>query len=217
MIPGCSSETRAYHRMSFEEKQMAEQEKSEEVLPPDGKDTGNHQEEHSENSESMLKPWLKNLGKEFYQNQELAKYDTLPDAVRDLLKRPTAKEVPESFGLTEGSDEIFRKAGLTKEEATSIDSFYKEMIPKPKTPLTEYFGDKYQDTMKSYADGIKAFGGDADALKKSGLEEDPHFVEIMARVGKETAGNVFSPPNNGSNGDKSAARVLIDSIYPEGA
>ena len=98
--------------MSFEEKQMAEQEKSEEVLPPDGKDTGNHQEEHSENSESMLKPWLKNLGKEFYQNQELAKYDTLPDAVRDLLKRPTAKEVPESFGLTEGSDEIYRKAGL---------------------------------------------------------------------------------------------------------
>ena len=195
---------------------MAEDKKSEEVLPPDGSDGGNHQEEHSENSESMLKPWLKNLGKEFYNNKELAEYDSLPDAVRELLKRPKAKDVPESFGLTEGSDEIFRKAGLTKEEAESIDGFYKGLMPKPKKSLNEYFGDRYQDVMKDYDDGIKAFVKDTEALKASGLESDPEFVEIMARVGKETAGDSFSPPNHGTK-KKSATRMLIDSIYPEGA
>lgn len=166
-------------------------------------------------SSEMLKPWMKTLGKSFYQNEVLGKYDSLSDAVNALLSRPEKKDVPESYSLREGTDDVFKKAGLTKSEAEEIDRFYGKLIPPKKKDLKEAFGDRYDEVMKLYGDGVKGISEDLDGdIKKAGLDKDPTFVEIMSRVGKETSGNPFVPPKNGGDKSKmSAAERAVRKAY----
>lgn len=145
----------------------------------------------------MLKPWLKTLGKEFYRNETLGKFDSLKDAMNSLLQRPERKDVPETYSIREGTEEIFRSAGLTKSEAESIDGFYSKLIPEKKPDLKEYFKDSYDETMKFYKSGIEGISKDlSDDISKSGLDLDPTFVRIMARVGKEVGTGSFIPEKN---------------------
>lgn len=169
----------------------------------------------ADSSSEMLKPWMKTLGKSFYKNEVLGKYDSLSDAVTDLLKRPEKKDVPDSYQLRDGTDELFKKAGLTKDEASDIDKFYGKLIPAKKKDLKEVFGDRYDNVMKLYADGVKGISEDLEGdIKKSGLDKDPVFVNIMARVGRETGGKPFVPPKNGGNDSKmSAAERAIRKAY----
>lgn len=177
---------------------MAENEKSEEQEALGGGENQNHQQNGSENSEKMLKPWLKNAGKEFYLNEELGQYDSLSDALKALLARPKAKETPESYGELGKVEEAYKKAGLTSDEAKEITSAFSERMPKPKPDLKEYFKDKYGEVTEDYRKGIGSFTDDAlqKEITDSGLDKDPVFVSIMARVGKETGGSVFTPPKN---------------------
>lgn len=169
----------------------------------------------AESSSEMLKPWMKTLGKSFYKNEVLGKYDSLSDAVTDLLKRPEKKEVPDSYELRDGTDELFKKAGLTKGEAKEIDSFYSKLMPKKKTELKDAFGERYDEVMKLYADGVKGISEDLEGdIKKAGLDKDPTFVNIMARVGKETGSKPFVPPKNGGDdSNMSAAERAIRKAY----
>lgn len=149
---------------------------------------------NANSSSEMAKPWLKTLGKDFYQNETLAKYDSLQEAVTDLLKRPTQKDVPETYSLRDGTDEMFRKAGLTKDEAEGIDGYYSKLIPK-EYDLEETFGDRYHEMMDLSQKGVKGISDDlADEVEKSGLMKNPTFIKIMARVGKETGGKPFTEP-----------------------
>lgn len=192
---------------------MAEIEKSEEQEILDGGDTQNHQSPGSENSEKMLKPWMKNLGKEFYMDEELAKYDSLPDAVRALKARPKAKDVPDTYGESEEIEKAYKAAGLTKKEAEAISAAYKPMIPEKPMDLKEAFGDAYDSTMANYSKGIGSFADDLkDRIGKAGLDKIPEFVRIMARVGKETGGDNFNKTPSKGDG-KDPARRYVEKVY----
>ena len=194
---------------------MAEIEKSEEQKTLDGGDTQNHQTPGSENSEKMLKPWMKNLGKEFYMDEELGQYDSLPEAVKALKARPKAKVTPESYGESGEVEEAYKKAGLTSEEAKAISAAYSKRIPKAKPSLEEYFGERLQSVTDSYSKGIGSFADEVTqkAIKDSGLDKDPVFVSIMARVGKETGGDSFNKPDPKPAPKKDAATRAIEAIY----
>ena len=162
----------------------------------------------------MLKPFLKTLGKKYYQNETLAKYDTLADAIDSLLSRPEKKETPDSYGLREGTDEMFRKAGLTKAEAEAIESYYGKLIPKAKPDLKEHFGEKFDETIKLYEKGVKGISSDlAEEISKSGLDKDPTFVNILARVGKEVGSKTFVAPSNGVQREESSAMRMVKEAY----
>lgn len=177
----------------------------------EGQEALNGDSQHTGTSSSeMLKPFLKTLGKKYYQNETLAKYDTLSDAIDSLLSRPERKEIPESYGLREGTDEMFRKAGLTKAEAEAIESYYGKLIPKAKPDLKEHFGDKYDETIKLYEKGVKGISSDlAEEISKNGLDKDPTFVNILARVGKEVGSKTFVAPVQGANSQESAAERFL--------
>nr|DAE35810.1 MAG TPA: hypothetical protein [Bacteriophage sp.] len=165
-------------------------------------------------SSEMLKPWMKTLGKAFYQNEVLGKYDSLSDAVNALLERPEKKSVPESYSIREGADEVFRKAGLTKAEAEAIDKYYSKYIPAKKPDLKEVLGDKYDEVEKLYRDGVKGISEDLENdIVKAGLDKDPTFVKIMARVGKETGGRPFYPPKHTEEKKMSAAERAVRAAY----
>ena len=191
---------------------MAEIEKSEELETLDGEDTQNHQSTSSENSEKMLKPWLKNVGKEFYMNEELGQYDSLPEAIKALLERPKAKVIPDSYGEEGKVEEAYKKAGLTSEEAKAISEAYKE-IAKAKPELKDLFKDRYEDVMNNYKKGVESFADDAvkTQITEAGLDKDPVFVEVMARVGKETADTPFTPPKTETK--KNYAAELVRNAY----
>lgn len=141
-------------------------------------------------SSEMLKPWMKTLGKDFYQNKELGKYDSLKDAVNDLLSRPKKKETPESYGYGE-ADELYRKAGVTKDEADSIEKYYMSKLPVRKE-RKEIFGDSFDTDDRYYAKAVAQFCDESE-ITKSGLDKDPAFVKAMARIGKELGQASFSP------------------------
>lgn len=179
---------------------MAEEiEKAENPETLNGSESGNSQHEGDSSSE-MLKPWLKILGKEYYQNEYLGKFDTLKDAVNNLLERPERKDVPESYGLTEGTDDLFKNAGLTKAEAESIDGFYDKKYGEKYgfADLKKVFGDSYDKTMEDYTSGkelLKDLEGD---IAKYELDKNPVFVKAVAMIGRETKGTPFAPPKNDS-------------------
>ena len=191
---------------------MAEIEKSEEQKTLDGEDTQNHQSPGSENSEKMLKPWLKNVGKEFYMNEELGQYDSLSEAIKALLERPKAKVTPDSYGEEGKVEEAYKKAGLTSEEAKAISEAYKE-IAKAKPELKDLFKDRYEDVMNNYKKGVESFVDDTvrTQITEAGLDKDPVFVEVMARVGKETADTPFTPPKTETK--KNYAAELVRNAY----
>ena len=189
---------------------MADIEKSEPDSTLNGQETGNFQPNTGENSETMLKPWLKNVGKDFYQNEELAQYDSLKDALTNLLKRPKAKDVPESYGEIGKVEEAYRKAGLTADEAKEITAAFSERMPKEKPDLKDYFKDDYGKVTENYRKGVDSFADDAlkKAIADSGLDKDPAFVDFVSRVGKETGQNTFEPPKNAAK--KDYAQMLVE-------
>ncbi len=143
-------------------------------------------------SAEIKKPWLKTLSKEYWQNEELAKYDSPSDAIGALLKRPTAKEVPSEYGYGD-ADEIFKKSGLTKEEADTIEAYYSKKIPARATQK-EIFGDDFDTQNRYYSKAVESLGKDlSEDIKKNGLDKDPTFCKLMARVGKEIGGSTFNP------------------------
>lgn len=143
-------------------------------------------------SSEMIKPWLKTLGKEYYHNEVLGRYDSLKDAVNALLERPEGKEVPESYGYGD-ADDIFRKAGLSKSDADEIESYYAKRIPARKE-RREIFGEQFDEMDRYYSKAVETFGADlADEIKKNGEDRNPVFVKMMAKVGKEIGSSGFNP------------------------
>ena len=191
---------------------MADNEKSEDEKTLDGGNTQNHQSDQSENSEKMLRPWMKNLGKKFYDNKTLGKFETLPEAVEALLNRPEPKDVPESYGESESIEKAYKDAGLTKKEAEAISAAFKPLMKETPPDLKEAFGDKYDSTMADYGKGIGSFADDLkDRIEKKGWDKDPYFVSIMSRIGKETGGDHFDKPKDQEK-PKSAIDEYIDQI-----
>lgn len=164
-------------------------------------------------SADIKKPWLKTLSKEYWQNDELAKYDSPSDAIGALLKRPVAKEVPSEYGYGD-ADEIFKKSGLTKEEADSIEAYYSKKIPVRST-RKEIFGDDFDTQDRYYSKAVESLGKDlSDDIKKNGLDNDPTFCKLMARVGKEIGGTTFNPSTkDGAPTSVNHAYNIINKIY----
>ena len=157
----------------------------------DVKDLNRDSRSETASSSEPLKPWMKTLGKEFYGNKELASYESLQDAVKALLSRPN-KEVPSEYGKGD-ADELFRKACASREDADAIDEYYRKKIPERKE-RKEVFGDKYEEDESRYAKAVMMFGSDMDEpIKRNGLDKDPYFARIMARVGKELGQSQFNP------------------------
>ena len=149
-------------------------------------------------TEEYPKPWMRQLGNKYYNNEQLTKYDSLSQMVDDLLTRPERKNVPEKYELREGTDEMFRKAGLTKKEAEEIDAFYGKMIPERQPDLKEALGEAYDKTMEYYADAEKTFSELGEEIRKQKLNENPVFVKVMSVIGREMKGKPFVPPRDSS-------------------
>ncbi len=164
-------------------------------------------------SAEIKKPWLKTLSKEYWQNDELAKYDSPSDAIGALLKRPVAKEVPSEYGYGD-ADEIFKKSGLSKEEADSIEAYYSKKIPARATQK-EIFGADFDTQNRYYSKAVESLGKDlSEDIKKNGLDNDPTFVKMMARVGKEIGGATFeSSTKDGQPTSVNHAYNIISKIY----
>lgn len=159
-----------------------------------------------------LKPWMKNLGKAFSQNKEIAEYDSLTDCVSGLLKRPRAKDVPDSYGgIDDSLSALFRKSGLTKDEADAIDGYYRKLIPA-KADLKEALGESYGATMKSYEKGKLALKDIAEEAERNGIDGDPAYVKLMAIIGDNTGSSLFVPPS-GSGREKSGFEKLLEKAY----
>lgn len=185
-----------------------------ENLDPNGESTNqNGSSSTPRDTTEYIKPWMKNLGKSFAQNEEIAKYDSLTDCVAGLLKRPEAKQIPERYSNVEDEklQGIFKKAGVTESEAKSINDYYNSLVPK-KATLEEVFGENLEKTMKSYEKGKTVLKDIADEAEKNGLDKDPTFVKLMAIIGDESAeGRPFVAPNTGVK--KSAVQMLIESSW----
>ena len=152
----------------------------------------------------MKKHWLKTLGKEYYQNETLGRYDSLKDAINDLLARPEKKEIPESYGYGD-ADEIFKKAGLSKAEADEIEAYYSKKIPARKD-RKEIFGEQFDEMDRHYSKAVNTFGSDlAEEIKKGGYDRDPVVTTLLARVGKEIGSSNFNPTSR----DGRPARVNL--------
>lgn len=165
---------------------MAENEKIVE-----GNDLNKDSRTNPETLSEPLKPWMKTLGKEFYSNKELAGFDSLQDAVKSLLGRPS-KKIPDEYGKGD-ADELFRNAYASREDADAIDEYYRKQIPERKE-RKEVFGDKYEEDESRYAKAVLMFGSDmGEAIARNGLDKDPYFARIMARVGKELGQSQFNP------------------------
>lgn len=200
--------------MRIKELSMAEIEKSEDEQTLDGGESRNHQSEHTENSEKMLKPWMKNLGKEFYMDEDLAKYDSLPEMVKALKSRPEPKNTPDSYGEEGDVEKAYKKAGLTKEEAEAISAAYKPLIPEKPKALGDVFGDRLDSVLSDYQKGIDGFADDLkDTIGKKGWDKDPDFVSIMSRIGKETGEDRFSINRNSRTEKDDPATRMIKQVY----
>lgn len=152
-------------------------------------------------SSEMNKTWMKTLPKEFWKNETLSKYDSLSEAVGDLLKRPEVKEVPDSYGYG-NADELFSKAKLTKEEADEIEKYYSSKMIERK-PRKEIFGETFDEDDRRYTKAVEVFGKDlVDDIKKSGLDENPMFVKFVSRVGKELGSSNFNSTTKDSEQQK---------------
>ena len=169
----------------------------------------------NDNSQSdMLRPWMRTLGKKYYQNATLGKFETLDDAVDALLRRPEPKTLPESYGEDEGIEKAYKAAGLTKAEADAITAAFTSKYTKNEKTLQEVFGDKLDSVMELYDKGIGSFADDMkDRITASALDKNPDFVEIMSRVGKETGGNVFREPNPHDEKPKDPATRMVEKAY----
>ena len=67
------------------------------------------------------------------------------------------------------------------------------MIPERKD-RKDVFGDEYEDEESRYAKAVMLFGSDMkESIEKNGLDKDPTFSRIMARVGKELGQSSFRP------------------------
>lgn len=191
----------------MDEKKTSEQEKFDESEKSHEKDP--------EQREEYLQPWLRQLGSEYARNEELGKYEKLTDAVADLLKRPKAKEIPEKYDIREGADELFKKSGLTLEEAKEVDGFYSKFIPSKLPPdLKEYFKDGYSEKIKNYDKGVKSISDDlAKEIEEYNLDKNPVFVEIMARIGKETGESFFRKSDEGNARKNDPAMDAVRKAY----
>ena len=148
---------------------------------PDGQETPSE----------MLKPWMKTLGKDFYKNEDLGQYESLKDAVNALLARPKAKDIPETYGYGD-ADDLYRKAGMTKEEADAVESYWSKKVPA-RQDRKQIFGDSYDEMERNYSKAVGVFGNDlADEIKSNGLDRDPVFAKVMAKIGKELGPANFS-------------------------
>lgn len=156
-----------------------------------------------------LKPWMKNLGKAYAQNEEIAEYDSLTDCVAGLLKRPRAKDVPDSYdGIPEDAGKLFRNAGLTAKEAKAIDGYYRKLIPE-KVDLKEALGDSYESTMRSFEKGKGVLKDIARSADEMGRSEDPLYVRLMAIIGDNAASSpAFVTPRDSAEEESSAMKML---------
>lgn len=184
-------------------------EKDDELNRGDG-----HPSPSDSNSQSeMLRPWMRSLSKQYWQNQYLAKFDTLSDAIDALIRRPEPKETPDSYGESEDVEKAYRAAGLTKKEADAISAAYKQMIPERKD-LKEFFGDRYDTVMSDYGKGVSGFADDLkDSIQKAGLDKDPVFVDVMSRVGKETGEDRFDMGRNNHSDKSDPAIRMVEAAY----
>lgn len=155
-----------------------------------------------------LKPWMKNLGKAFAQNKDIAEYDSLTECVTGLLARPKAKAVPEQYeGIPEDAGKLFKDAGLTEKEARTIDGYYQKLMPK-KVDLKEAFGDSYEKTMQSFEKGKGVLKDIAKQADEMGQSENPIYVQLMAIIGDNATASPFVKPQEGTHEESSAMRLL---------
>lgn len=156
-------------------------------------ETLNNSSQSNDNTSSeMLKPFMKTLGKEFYHDEEIGKLESLQDLARGYKRRVEPKVTPDEYGYGE-DDEVFKKVGLTKEEADLVSDHFSKKTPKGKDHQ-EVFGDDYEVMEKQYSKAVGTFANDLlDEIKSNGLDRQPVFAKVMARIGKELGSANFNP------------------------
>lgn len=150
------------------------------------------------------KPYMRQLGKQYWGDQRLTKFDSLNGLV-DAYLDSTKPKAPEKYSFDEAeanSEELsktFKELDLSTESAQKVYDLIKKARPE-KIDTEKVLRERHSDydAFKKNADKtINAYMDDSlkELDKKYDLSSNPAFLEFASKIGKEL-GDDFHNGNN---------------------
>lgn len=138
------------------------------------------------------KPYMRQLGKQYWGDQRLVGFDSLNGLV-DAYLESTKPKAPERYGAQGITDELskaFHEMDLSDESATKVMGLIESAKPAKvdvEKVLRERHGDGYEAFRSNADKAIEAFSDDGlkELADEYGLSSNPAFMEYMAKIGKE--------------------------------
>lgn len=159
------------------------------------------------------KPYMRQLGKQWWGNETLRGFDSLNGLVDAYFEaaKPKAPKAYSIEGLDESTAEVFRQLDLSEDGAAKVKALIDGAKPKPvdaEKVLRDRHGDGYGE-LKSYADkAIAAFSDEGlrELSEEYGLSSNPAFIEVMAKVGRDVGDDFHD--HRGDGATKPAANIF---------
>ncbi len=163
---------------------------------------------------SANKPYMRQLGKQYWGDERLTKFDSLNGLV-DAYLDSTKSKAPEKYDFSEGeanSEELsktFKELDLSAESAQKVYDLIKKARPE-KVDTEKVLRERHSDydSFKKNADKtIEAYMDDSlkELDKKYDLSSNPAFLEFASKIGKEL-GDDF---HNGNNESRTTPKTNI--------
>jgi hypothetical protein len=152
------------------------------------------------------KPYMRQLGKQYWGDERLTKFDSLNGLV-DAYLESTKTKAPEKYDFGEdetNAEELsktFKELDLSSESATKVYDLIKKARPE-KVDTEKVLRERHSDydTFKKNADKtVNAYMDDSlkELAEKYRLSSNPAFLEFASKIGKEL-GDDFHNGNNES-------------------
>ena len=150
------------------------------------------------------KPYMRQLGKQYWGDERLKKFDSLNNLV-DAYLESTKSKAPEKYDFDEGetdSEELsktFKELDLSSDSAKKVYDLVKKSRPEKvdtEKVLRERHTD-YDDFKKNADKTVNAYMDDSlkEIAEKYHLSSNPAFIEFASKIGKEL-GDDFHNGNN---------------------
>lgn len=137
------------------------------------------------------KPYMRQLGKQYWGDERLTKFDSLNGLV-DAYFESTKPKAPEKYsdGITDEMSEVFRGIDLSDESAKKVAEFIESSKPKKvdvEKVLRERHSEDYDAFMARANKAVEAYSDESlKALSEQyDLSSNPAFMEFMSRIGKD--------------------------------
>lgn len=163
--------------------------------------------------EKANKPYMRQLGKQYWGDERLTKFDSLNGLVDAYFEQIKSK-APESYGenVSEDISKVFKEMDLSKDNADKVLSLIEKAKPE-KIDTEKVLRERHQndyDTFKANADkAINAYVGEdlKEVVEKYGLSSNPAFIEFASKIGKEVGDDFHD------KGGESQGKVATNPFY----